>query len=283
MQLASTEMFSRNPPTDVEIEDFKEFVSSYEVGDISVHNENLLINRSDSIRILVAGTLGIGKSSFIKSLLHLCGNRAAATHIGTSCKRNVYVTETPIFKYHRLTETTRSNLFVCDSPGFPSDGDRINIDDLLKYVNRFVQGYIRKGSVPVPRPSWWKRLIATKDSDSKMDAVLFIERPPLNSQSDGSYTLDMGKLQHLKKVQRRFQQSLGNIPFFFVLTAADHLERVSEDIRKIVLESFGGCTFLVGSGLEDGEPERMMPSCQVYRELLTSVFREIEEYRISYS
>ncbi|RUS14251.1 hypothetical protein BC937DRAFT_94127 [Endogone sp. FLAS-F59071] len=263
MQLSAPDMNSQwwasyEEPSEDDIEKFKDFVTTYKVGDIKVHDANMLQNKSDKIRILVVGERGNGKSSFIKTLLWLCGNSNEATFINTSSLK--LLTDTSVLKYHRLAETTISNLFICDTPGFQKN------DDMPYLVNRFVNGYIREGE--------YKCSLFARIRD-KMDAVIFITMPPLTPVDGDKYVLDQPAFVEFKKRKRELERKLGDRPFFFVVTAVDRLEKVSEKERNEILGAFEGCVFVVGT-----KTERFKPSVYAYQQLVKAILGRIEEYRL---
>ncbi|RUP49618.1 hypothetical protein BC936DRAFT_142013 [Jimgerdemannia flammicorona] len=274
METNHTDIFREQPPTDEEMETFKKFLNNYKIGDIKSIVKTRLKNQSSEIRILVAGDVGSGKSSFVKTLLELCGNQRDARFLTTGAGGASLRSDTATLKYYRLTETTATKYFICDTPGFPSD---LDISMRASHVKRFVDGYVRKGeaiSYPCNMVEWF---FSRRYADSTMDAVIFIARPPLNV-SEGKCRLNSDKLAYLKKMRQALEMTLGCRPFFFVITATDLLKWTPEDTVQDIFESFDGCSFVVGKR----EKGMCMPSVAAYTELIKGIFGSIEEYRLNH-
>ncbi|RUS34554.1 hypothetical protein BC938DRAFT_479745 [Jimgerdemannia flammicorona] len=278
MKINRADFFYDQPATDAEIETFKKFLDTYEVGDIKIVDKTKFKNKSDTIRILVAGDVGSGKTSFIKTLLRICGNQRESRLISTGWGLSSNETDTVTLKYYRLTETTRANYFICDSPGFPVTTIYQDVSMMTSHVKRFVDGYVRKGETILYPCSWFQRHFGIRYADSTMDAVIFIARPPLDIVGHEMCKLNNEKLMHLKRVRQELEKTLGDRPFFLVITATDSMAWATEEVCREILEVFDGSVFIVGK-----EEEGMcMPSVKVYTELISSIFASIEEYRLDH-
>ncbi|RUS13569.1 hypothetical protein BC938DRAFT_477796, partial [Jimgerdemannia flammicorona] len=233
------------------------------VGDIKVADKTQLKNQSNTIRILVVGDVGSGKSSFIKTLLRFCGNERESKFVKTG-EGSTGASDTVTMRHHRLTDTATTNYFICDMPGFPETTLNQDISMMTSHMKRYVDGYIHNGETVSYLFSLTDWFFSKRYADSMMDAVIFIARPPL----DGKYRMNDRRLVHLKKMRQELEKTLGSRPFFFIIMATDYIEMAKEDTAQDILQVFEGSIFIVGKE-EEG---RCMPSVEVYTELMKGVF-----------